>query len=201
MALVRCLLFLAAMAISLGAKARCPGPMQPSGPVQKSNPAQKPGSAQKSGPMQKTGPAPKAPPPSQNSFESEFPDGPGKARFLANCSMCHSPENVIGHGQDADGWTQTIYKMIQYGAQGSDQDFGAIVYYLSHNFGPPPDKVDVNEATSMDFRNWLLFTKQQADSIIAYRKQHGDFHSLADLKKVPEIDPKMIDADKNRLTF
>lgn len=164
--------------------------------------AQNPGSAQSAGPSQNSGPsAPKSGVTDQKTLQAEFPDGVGKNIFLGTCSKCHSPENVIGHGQDANGWTQTIYKMIQYGATDSNEDYGAIVYYLSHHFGPPPDKVNVNTATIMDLRNWLSFTKKQADAIAAYRKQHGDFKSLDDLKKVPGVDPKMIDADKGRLVF
>jgi competence protein ComEA len=164
--------------------------------------AQNSGSAQNAGPIQSSAPsAANSAATDQKTLQAEFPDGVGKNTFLGTCSKCHSPENVIGHGQDANGWTQAIYKMIQYGAKDSNEDFGAIVYYLSHHFGPPPDKVDVNTATTMDLRNWLSFTKKQADAIAAYRKQHGDFKSIDDLKKVSGIDPKMIDADKGRLVF
>lgn len=137
----------------------------------------------------------------QIALQKEFPNGPGKQTFLRTCSRCHSPENVFGHGQDADGWTSTLQMMIQYGAQGSNEDFGAIVYYLSNNFGPPPDTVNVNKATVLDLRNWLHFTQQQADAIVRYREQKGDFKSTADLEKVPGISPKMVTTRKVHLIF
>lgn len=87
------------------------------------------------------------------SAQTQFPDGPGKAPFLRICSNCHEPENVIGKGQSADGWTETLNKMIQNGAQGTDEEFGAILDYLSTNFPPPPDKINVNTATAWNIRN------------------------------------------------
>ena len=159
--------------------------------------------AQNSKPIQIPPPqaAQSSPATSRNSLEAEFPNGEGKQAFLTTCSKCHSPERVIGRGQDANGWTNVVLQMIQNGAQGTTGQFAAIVDYLSHHFGPPPSTVNVNAATAMDFRNWLFFTKKQADAVVAYRKQHGDFKSIADLEKVPGIDPKMIEGDKAQLTF
>jgi competence protein ComEA len=133
--------------------------------------------------------------------QDPFPDGAGKDVFLKTCSKCHDPSNVIGKGRSADDWTATLNKMIQYGASGTDEDFQAILDYLSMYFGPPPDKINVNKATSLDFRNWLNFTQKMADAAVAYRTENGPFRSVDDLKKVPGIDPKLIDAKKDHLTF
>src|ERR1700675_1126888 len=59
------------------------------------------------------------------SAQTQFPDGPGKVPFLKICSNCHGPENVIGKGQSADDWTETLNKMIRNGPQGTDEEFGA----------------------------------------------------------------------------
>ena len=131
----------------------------------------------------------------------EWPDGPGKAKFLQTCSMCHSPENVLGHNMDSDGWTDILQKMIGYGAQGSDEDFGQILGYLTTNFGPVPAKVNVNTATAMNFRNWLNMPDKEAADTVAYRTQHGDFKSLDDLKAVPGADPKFLDSIKDSLVY
>jgi len=131
----------------------------------------------------------------------EFPEGPGRDTFLGICSNCHTPENVIGQNLSADGWGETLNKMIQLGAPGSDEQFSAIYQYLTTNFGPVPDKIDVNKATSMNFRNWLSLSKKAADAIVAYRKQNGDFKSLDDLKKVPGVEPTLLDSQKSRFVF
>jgi competence ComEA-like helix-hairpin-helix protein len=109
--------------------------------------------------------------------QTQYPDGPGKATFLKICSNCHAPDNVIGKGQSAD------------------------LDYLSTNFPPIPDKINVNTATAWNLRNWMNFSDKQANAVVDYRKQNGDFKSLDDLKKVPGLDPKVLDAKKDRITF
>lgn len=131
----------------------------------------------------------------------EWPDGPGKALFLQTCSNCHSAENVLGHNLDSDGWTDVLQRMIQFGAQGSDEDFGNILTYLTTNFGPAPAKVDMNKATAMNLRNWLGMSEKDAEAIVAYRTKLGDFKSLDDVKQVPGVDAKYLDSIKDSLTF
>ncbi len=135
------------------------------------------------------------------SAQTQFPDGPGKVPFLKICSNCHGPENVIGKGQSADDWTEVLNKMIQNGAQGTDEEFGAILEYLTTNFPPPPDKINVNTATAWNLRNWMNLSETQANAIVDFRKQNGDFKSLDDLKKVPGLDAKMLDSKKDHITF
>ena len=91
--------------------------------------------------------------------------------------------------------------MIQNGAQGSDEDFSAILQYLVTNFGPMPPKINVNKATAMNLRSWLGMPEKEAEAIVAYRQQHGDYKSLDDLKKVPGVDPNYIESEKALLTF
>lgn len=131
----------------------------------------------------------------------DFPAGAGRAEFLRICSQCHGPERVIGHGKDADGWSATIDEMIQNGAEGSDQDFGAIIHYLTEHFGPAPAKVNVNKASVMDLRNWLGLPASQAAAIVRHREHEGAIQSLGELEKLPGVDAKLIEAHKEHLTF
>jgi len=137
----------------------------------------------------------------QSQAQIPFPEGPGKETFLRICSNCHGPDNVIGRGETADDWTETLNKMIMNGAKGSDDEFGEILDYLVKNFGPPPDKVNVNKSTAFELRNWLNFSDKQADAVVQYRKQNGDFKSLDDLKKVTGLDAKMLDSKKDHISF
>lgn len=75
----------------------------------------------------------------------EMPDGPGKDVTIATCTKCHSITNVTGQHKDKDGWTATITKMVGYGATGSDDDFEAILTYVTKNYGldsPPAAPAD-----------------------------------------------------------
>lgn len=170
-------------------------------------PSQSAPSSQSPAPAQSNAPATTSPPaaPSAQAAPAqpvdEWPAGPGKQVFLQTCSTCHSAENVIGHNLDTGGWTDELNQMIQNGAQGSDDDFSAILQYLVTNFGPMPPKVNINKATAMNLRSWLGMPEKEAEAIVAYRDQHGDFKTLDDVKKVPGVDPNYIDSEKNMLTF
>lgn len=71
----------------------------------------------------------------------EMPNGPGKDVTVRTCTKCHSITNITGNHKDKDGWTATITKMVGYGATGTDDEFQAILDYVSKNYGvdsPPP---------------------------------------------------------------
>lgn len=46
------------------------------------------------------------------------------------------------------------------------------------------DKIDLNKASAKELMKVKGMNKSKAVSIVAYRKQHGDFKSLDDLKEV-----------------
>jgi competence protein ComEA len=143
------------------------------------------------------------PPPQQQVHpqqSTEFPDGPGKDALLKTCSRCHSPNLVIANGQDREGWENTITKMVSLGAVGTDEDFTAILDYLAKNF-PQQTKINVNKATAAALETGLSLSTKEAEALVAYRDKNGDFKSLEDLKKVPQVDAKKLDAKKYSLIF
>ena len=52
-----------------------------------------------------------------------LPDGPGKAETIRICGKCHSLEQAVSLRQGQAGWTETISKMVNLGAEGSDAEF------------------------------------------------------------------------------
>ena len=136
----------------------------------------------------------------QQQQHPELPAGPGKDTLIRVCSSCHSPDNVIANGQDRDGWEATITKMAGFGAQGTDDDYTAILEYLVKNF-PANPPVNVNKATAAQLASGLGFTTAESEAVITYRDKNGDFKTLDDLKKVPDLDAKKVDAKKARITF
>ena len=118
------------------------------------------------------------------------------------CSGCHEFERSISLRQDRDGWKTTVNKMISLGADVSEGDFASIIEYLSSNFpadAMPP--LNVNTARAIEFESRLTLRRSESAAIIKYRTEHGSFKSLADLKKVPGVDPAKIDAKKDILNF
>lgn len=133
---------------------------------------------------------------------ADLPDGPGKAATIRVCGKCHSPERAASLHQSRHAWEDTIVKMMKLGAEGSDEELEAVLGYLSKNFGPEaPKPLDVNTARAVDFEAVLLLPRSQAKAVIQYRDEHGDFQSLDDLRKVPGLDFKRVEAKKSRLVF
>ena len=138
--------------------------------------------------------------PAQQQSHPGLPAGPGRDTLIRVCSTCHAPENVIANGQDRAGWEDTINKMAGFGATGTDDEFTQILDYLVKNF-PADGPVNVNKATSAQLQSGLGLTAAEADAVIAYRKKNGDFKTIDDLKKVPDLDVKKVDAKKDHLAF
>ncbi len=138
--------------------------------------------------------------PAQRPQYSELPAGAGKDTLIRVCSKCHSPDNVIANGQDRTGWENTITKMAGFGAVATDDEFTEILEYLVKNF-PPATTIHVNQATAAQLETGLGLSTTEAEAVIDYRKKNGDFKSLDDLKKVPGLDAKNLDAKKDRLAF
>lgn len=135
--------------------------------------------------------------------KNQLPDGPGKDVVLRVCGQCHAVDLITGKGNTRDGWTQVVGVMIARGAQGSDDDFDTIVEYLTTYFPPNSDvkKVNVNKAPASELQTVLQLTEKDANSIVDYRKQNGDFKSFDDLKKVPGLDQAKLESLKEKITF
>ena len=139
---------------------------------------------------------------SSASAQAQLPDGPGKDQLVKVCGICHEPQRAASIRLTRDGWEQTIGDMIARGAKGSDEDFKAILDYLSTNFlGEASKPLNVNTATSVELESVLLLLRKEAAAVIAYREKNGLFKNVDELKKVPGIDVKKIDAQKDRLYF
>jgi competence protein ComEA len=131
-----------------------------------------------------------------------MPDGPGKEETRKLCSQCHELEKSFSLNQDRTGWQRTVKKMVDFGMKGTEQEISVVLEYLVKNY--PADeipKINVNKAEAIDLESGLSLKRSEAAAIIQYRKKHGAFKSIADLKKVPGVDVSKIEAKKDRLTF
>lgn len=133
---------------------------------------------------------------------AQLPDGPGRAETEKLCSQCHELARSISLHQDHAGWEATVAKMVNLGAKASDAEIQAVTDYLAAHF-PAEEipKINVNKARAIEFESGLTLRRSQAAAIIEYRNQHGPFHSIEDLEKVPGIDVAKVEAKKDRLSF
>jgi competence protein ComEA len=133
---------------------------------------------------------------------AQLPDGPGKDTLVKVCSTCHEANRVAAFRLTRDGWAATVDDMKWRGAKGSDEEFAAIVEYLATNFlGEAAPKLNMNRATSVELESVLSLLRKEAAAVIAYRTRIGGFKSIDDLKKVPGVDFKKIEAAKDRIVF
>lgn len=132
----------------------------------------------------------------------EFPAGVGREVVLDLCSKCHSANVILAYGQNRVGWENTITKMVSQGAEGTDEDFTEIADYLTEKFPPSTtQKVFVNMASDKQLATVLEITLDEAKAIVAYRDKVKGFKSIEELKAVPSVDTKKIDAKKDQLVF
>jgi quinoprotein glucose dehydrogenase len=66
---------------------------------------------------------------------AELPDGPGKAEAVRLCGKCHSLDQAVSLRQGPTAWQESITKMVNLGAQGTNEDFTAILQYLVKFYG------------------------------------------------------------------
>jgi competence protein ComEA len=130
--------------------------------------------------------------------QEKLPKGPGRETLLKVCAACHSAENVAGMAKTREEWGALVGEMAADGAQATEQEFNEIVDYLAAHF---PKTINVNNAAAQDLAGALELTAKESEAIVHYREEKGSFKSVEDVKKVPGVDAKKIEAKKDRLSF
>jgi competence protein ComEA len=133
---------------------------------------------------------------------ADIPAGPGKDATVKYCSDCHSIEQAVSLRQGTEEWKATVEKMVGMGAKIPDDSYESILGYLAKHFGADaPLPIRVNKASAVDLESLLLIKRSESAAIVRYRTDHGDFKSIEDLRKVPGLDFKKIEAKKDLLVF
>jgi competence ComEA-like helix-hairpin-helix protein len=127
----------------------------------------------------------------------QLPDGKGKDPVRKICTSCHELETVTSTLRTKIGWQRNVDDMISRGAEGSDADMEAVVEYLTTYFG----KVNVNTASAKDLETSLDFSGKDAQAIVAYRQQNGNFKDFEQLKNVPGVSGEKLQAKRSRIAF
>lgn len=125
----------------------------------------------------------------------DLPDGPGKDVVLKICQDCHDLDTVTMDNRTRDGWKKTVDKMGERGAEGTDEQFEAVVNYLTKYFG----RINVNKAPAEEIATGIGFSAKEAEGIVQYREKNGDFKDWKDLKKVDGLDAAKVDSKKDHI--
>jgi competence protein ComEA len=131
------------------------------------------------------------------SARQDLPDGEGKQVFMNKCGQCHDLEYATANRHTRGQWGGILRQMVDMGAVLTDEDRASIVEYLTRNFG----KISVNTAPPEEIESVLGVSSRDAKAIVSYRLEHGPFQSLDELKKVPDIDLKILEEKKALILF
>jgi competence protein ComEA len=128
---------------------------------------------------------------------AQLPDGKGKDALLKACGSCHQAERSASVRLTREGWEEVIADMIKRGAKGTDEEFGAVLEYLTTHFlGEAARPLNINRATNVELESVAGLTRKEAAAVLAWLDKVGVCKSLDELKKVPGLDYKKIDARK-----
>lgn len=59
---------------------------------------------------------------------------PGKALVSSRCTICHELNRVENASYDREGWQLTVKRMVDFGAQLSEEQAGLTVDFLAANY-------------------------------------------------------------------
>ena len=138
-----------------------------------------------------------APPPATG---EGLPDGPGKDLVVRMCGLCHQPVRAASVRLTREGWQTVIEDMVKRGAKGTDEEKEKVLEYLVTNFlGEAPRPINVNSAPQIDLESVIGLLRSEARALIAFREKNGPCKAVDELKKVPGLDFKKIEAAKDRI--
>jgi DNA uptake protein ComE-like DNA-binding protein len=128
-----------------------------------------------------------------------LPEGPGKSEVLKVCGDCHSATRATTLRLTRDGWSAVIDDMVKAGATGTDKELELVLNYLSTNFlGEAARAINLNTAPSIDLESVVGLLRSESKALIAWREK-TKCKSIDDLKNVPGLDFKKIEAAKDRV--
>jgi competence protein ComEA len=127
----------------------------------------------------------------------DLPEGKGKDAVEQVCGACHGTDLVSARRATKQGWSYIVDDMVSRGASATNEQIQSINEYLAKNFG----QVNVNKAPSTEIASVLEITSAQADAIVKYRMDHGDYKTMDDLKKTPGLESAKLDTKKDRVVY
>ena len=117
--------------------------------------------------------------------------------FTRVCSTCHDAQRILSNRRTKDQWGEVLDKMVERGAQGTDEDFNQVMDYLMTHYG----RINVNRGTVKDLETVLKIPEKDAEAIVEYRKTNGPFTDFEALTKVPGINAEALSQTRDAVSF
>jgi competence protein ComEA len=130
----------------------------------------------------------------------QLPDGPGREALTKVCGTCHQPDRAAAVRLTREGWQNVIADMVTRGAKGTDEEFAAVLLYLTTNFlGEAARPLNINSASQLDLEMVAGLRRTEAAAVMKFLETAGLCKALSDLKKVPGLEYKKIEDRKDFL--
>jgi competence ComEA-like helix-hairpin-helix protein len=129
-----------------------------------------------------------------------LPDGPGKELVAKVCIDCHTAATFRKMRLNEDEWWDKVGDMVDRGARADEKQQAEVVAYLARNFGRD-SKVNMNTAPHSELIVVLGFTVDESKALVQYRTDHGGFQDWSDVRKVPGVDGRKVEAQKDKMSF
>jgi competence protein ComEA len=142
-------------------------------------------------------PSASAPAPQPDSAAAAQADERNAATFTRLCSTCHDAGRILSSRRTKDQWSEIIDKMVERGAQGTDDEYAEVMDYLVGHYG----RINVNRGTAKDLATVLKVSDKDAEAIVAFRTANGPFTDFDGLAKVPGIDMDTLKQNRDAISF
>ena len=131
--------------------------------------------------------------------EAKSPDEvKAEETFTRNCVKCHPVDRIAGSRRTRTQWEEVMTTMqTARGAVIADEEWDVILSYLVKQHG----RVNVNRATIDDLVEVLGVTAESADTIVKYRREHGNFEDFDAFAKVPGLDLGKLEKKRDAISF
>ena len=130
----------------------------------------------------------------------DLPDGPGRDTVAKVCIDCHTAGTFRKMRLNENEWWDKVGDMVDRGAKADEKQQAEIVAYLVRNFGPGA-KVNMNTAPLSELMVVLGFSADESKALAGYRADRGGFKDWSEVAKVPGVDSKKVEAQKEKMAF
>jgi len=97
--------------------------------------------------------------------QQSLPAGAGLDVLNKRCLACHEADLIAGQKLSAAGWTNSVAKMVRWGATVTDEERDVLVPYLAQHFAPRPAVSHAPAAAGAATYQRVCLTCHEADII------------------------------------
>ena len=133
----------------------------------------------------------------------EVPAADARGREIAQqaCSVCHGLDYPFEARRTASEWEATVNDMIGRGAPLLEGERPLLLQFLTKYYGPEKPRTNINQASAQELIAAFGLSPSEAEEIARFKQQHGTIYGWEDLRKIPNLDLKKLEAKRDVLAF